>query len=98
MITLKELICFFTGHTDNDMDETIPYGYCPRCEHDYNDWIRTLRNTFYHYRYKVIWWWRENIYWKCEECKKVKCVMGKKVNNHDECFHFKMWSGKPLNF
>ena len=87
-MTKKELICFFKGHCDDDTNPELPYGYCPRCEKDYNEWEQPLLQRWYSFRYKVIWWCREHIYWKCQECNKAKSILGKDVNNHDECLPF----------
>lgn len=80
----KELICFLKGHADDETDESIPYGFCPRCEKDYNDWIKTLRWWWQRIRYEIIWWWRKNIYWRCDVCKKAKIILGKEKNNHSD--------------
>ena len=84
----KDFICFLMGHADDETNEQLPYGWCPRCKKDYNEWVETLLNRYYKLRYKIIWWFRNHIYYKCQECHKTKIFMGKKINNHDECLPF----------
>lgn len=85
----KEMICLFKGHIDDVNDEDIPYGFCPRCEKDYNEWRLTLPNLFWRVRYNIMWWFRKNIYWRCPSCKKPVYILGKSIkNNGCDCLPF----------
>jgi len=87
-MTKKELICFFCDHADDDTNENIPYGFCPRCEKDYNEWVAPLSFRKQRLFRNLKYWFRNHVYYRCEECHKVKNVLGKEMNDHRECLPF----------
>lgn len=78
----QELICYFRDHRADD------WGYCDRCEKDYNYWHDTLpakwRGVVWRMEHFIHKW----IFGKCFICGKTDRLLGFDVGKHDDCYPF----------